>query len=75
MRYLSERSNGDYRYVRDFPTPLLKAYPSHPKQFSKELGLTKSCTDSELHRAMDEAPPHVLQWRKIQMGDFYGPAA
>jgi integrase len=55
MRYLSERSNGDYRYVRDFPTPLLKAYPSHPKQFSKELGLTKSCTDSELHRAMDEA--------------------
>ena len=39
MRYLSERSNGDYRYVRDYPTKLLRAIPSHPKQFSKELGL------------------------------------
>jgi len=26
-------------------------------------------------RWLDEAPPHVLQWRKIEMGDFYGPAA
>jgi hypothetical protein len=40
MRYLNERQNGDYRYVRDFPTKLLRTIPSHPKQFSKELGLT-----------------------------------
>ena len=53
--HLSERRNGNYRYVRDFPTKLLKAIPSHPKQFSKELSLSKSCTDSELHRAMDTA--------------------
>jgi hypothetical protein len=55
MRYLSERSNGDYRYVRDFPTKLLKALPSHPKQFSKELGLNNTCSDSELLKAMEEA--------------------
>ena len=53
--HLNERRNGNYRYVRDFPTDLLRAIPSHPKQFSKELGLNASCTDSELHRAMDEA--------------------
>ena len=55
MRYLSERSNGDYRYVRDYPTKLLRAHPSHPKQFSKELGLNSSCSDSELLKAMEEA--------------------
>ena len=55
MRYLNERQNGDYRYVRDYPTKLLRAIPSHPKQFSKELGLGKSCSDSELLRAMEEA--------------------
>ena len=55
MRYLSERKNGDYRYVRDYPTKLLRAIPSHPKQFSKELGLDKSCSDSELLKAMEEA--------------------
>ena len=54
-RYLSERKSGDYRYVRDFPTSLLRTFPDHPKQFSKELYLNSSCTDSELHRAMDEA--------------------
>ena len=53
--HLNERRNGNYRYVRDFPTDLLRAIPSHPKQFSKELGLNASCIDSELHRAMDEA--------------------
>ena len=37
--HLSERRNGNYRYVRDFPTKLLKAIPSHPKQFCKEPGL------------------------------------
>ena len=31
MRYLSERKNGDYRYVRDYLTKLLRAIPSHPK--------------------------------------------
>ena len=54
-KYLSERKSGDYRYVRDFPTSLLRTFPDHPKQFSKELHLNSSCTDSELHRAMDEA--------------------
>ena len=54
MRNLSERSNGDYLYVRDFSAPLLKASPSHPKQFSKELGLN-TCSDSELLKAMGEA--------------------
>ena len=29
MRYLSERKNGDYRYVRDFPSKLLRAIPKH----------------------------------------------
>ena len=37
---------------REFTLFLSSAYS---KQFSKELGLTRSCTDSELHRAMDEA--------------------
>ena len=55
MRYLSERANGDYRYVRDYPTKLLKTFPNHPKQFSRELGLNNQCTDPELHRAMEEA--------------------
>jgi integrase len=55
MRYLSERSNGDYRYVRDFPTKLLRAYPNHPKQFSRELGLNNTCSDSDLLKAMEEA--------------------
>ncbi len=55
MRYLSERKNGDYRYVRDYSTKLLRAIPSHTKQFSKELGLDKSCSDSELLKAMEEA--------------------
>lgn len=55
MRYLNERKNGDYRFVRDFPTQLLKAIPSHPKQFSRELGLNKTCTDTQLLRAMEEA--------------------
>ena len=54
-KYLSERKSGDYRYVRDFPTSLLRTFPDHPNQFSKELHLNSSCTDSELHRAMDEA--------------------
>ena len=31
LRYVSERKNGDYRYVRDYPTELLRAIPSHPK--------------------------------------------
>ena len=53
--HLNERSNGTYRYVRDFPTSLLRAHPSHPKQFSKELGLTNTCSDSELLKAMEEA--------------------
>jgi hypothetical protein len=26
-------------------------------------------------RWLDESPPHVLQWRNIEMDDFYGPAA
>ena len=55
MRYLSERPNGDYRYVRDFPTKLLKTFPNHPKQFSRELGLNNQCSDPELHKAMAEA--------------------
>lgn len=55
MRYLSERKNGDYRYVRDFPSKLLRAIPNHPKQFSKELGLDRSCTDTQLLKAMEEA--------------------
>ena len=55
MRYLSERANGDYRYVRDFPTKLLKTFPNHPKQFSRELGLNNQCNDPELHKAMAEA--------------------
>jgi hypothetical protein len=38
MRYLSERKNGDYRYVRDYPTKLLRAIPSHPKQFQRSWG-------------------------------------
>ena len=42
MRYLSERANGDYRYVRDYPTKLLKTFPNHPKQFSRELGSEQS---------------------------------
>ena len=55
MRYLSERPNGDYRYVRDFPTKLLNTFPNHPKQFSRELGLNNQCSDPELHKAMAEA--------------------
>jgi integrase len=55
LTHLNERSNGTYRYVRDFPTKLLKAYPNHPKQFSKELGLNNTCSDSELLKAMEEA--------------------
>lgn len=55
MRYLSERPKGDYRYVRDYPTKLLRTFPSHPKQFSRELGLNNQCSDAELHRAMEEA--------------------
>ena len=55
MRYLSERPSGDYRYVRDFPTALLKTFPSHPKQFSRELNLNNQCSDGELHRAMEES--------------------
>lgn len=55
MRYLSERKNGDYRYVRDFPSKLLRAIPNHPKQFSKELGLDRSCTDTRRLKAMEEA--------------------
>jgi hypothetical protein len=54
-KYLSERKSGDYRYVRDFPTNLLRTFPSHPKQFSRELGLSRSCSDSQLHGAMEEA--------------------
>ena len=38
MRYLSERKSGDYRYVRDYPTKLLRAIPSHPA--AVELGAT-----------------------------------
>ena len=53
--HLNERRNGNYRYVRDFPTKLPKAIPSHPKQFCKEPGLAYSCTDGEFHRAMDSA--------------------
>ena len=55
MRYPSERKNGDYRYVRDYPTKLLRVIPSHRMQFSTELGLDKSYSDSELLRAMEEA--------------------
>ena len=55
MRYLSERPNGDYRYVRDYPTKLLRTFPKHPKQFSRELGLNNQCGDPELHKAMAEA--------------------
>ncbi|MDA8620058.1 hypothetical protein N9L28_04765 [Luminiphilus sp.] len=51
--YLSERPNGDLRYVRDYPLKLRKAIPSFPSQFSRELGLTKGCSDSELHKAME----------------------
>ena len=55
IQYLNERANGSYRYVRDYPTRLLRLYPEHPKQFSRELGLTNTCSDSELHKAMDES--------------------
>ena len=50
--YLQERASG-LRYVRDFPTKLLRAIPNHKKQFSRELGLTSDCSDSELHREME----------------------
>ena len=50
--YLSTRSNGSLRYVRDYPAPLLRAIPSHPKQFSRELKLSGGYSDSELHRAL-----------------------
>lgn len=53
--YLSTRSNGSLRYVRDYPAPLLRAIPSHPKQFSRELKLSGGYSDSELHRALEEA--------------------
>ena len=43
--YLSERPNGDLRYVRDYPLKLRKAIPSFPSQFSRELGLAKGCSD------------------------------
>ena len=65
MRYLSERKNGDYRYVRDFPTKLLKAIPSHPKQFSRELGLNKTCTDTEILRAMEEATTKLVHYTLV----------
>ena len=51
--YLSERPNGDLRYVRDYSLKLRKAIPGFPSQFSRELGLTKGCSDSELHKAME----------------------
>ena len=51
--YLNERPNGDLRYVRDYPLKVRKAIPSLPSQFSRELGLTKGCSDSELHKAME----------------------
>lgn len=53
--YLSERSNGALRYVRDYPTKLLKAIPSHPKQFSRELNLSGGYSDSELHSEMEKS--------------------
>ena len=55
MRYLNERSNGSYRYVRDYPLSVQRAFPKHPKQYSRELDLKSTCTDSELHKAMDES--------------------
>ena len=53
--YLSERSSGALRYVRDYPTKLLKAIPSHPKQFSRELELSGGHSDSELHSEMEKS--------------------
>ena len=55
ITYLNKRSNGSLRYVRDYPEPLRKAIPSMPKQFSRELGLYEGCSDSELHKAMEES--------------------
>ena len=55
IQYLNERANGSYRYVRDYPTWLLRLYPEHPKQFSRELELINTFSDSELHKAMDES--------------------
>ena len=34
MRYVSDRKNGDYRYVLDCPITLLRAIPN-PKRFSE----------------------------------------
>ena len=42
ITYLSYRPSGP-RYVRDFPTKLLRAIPNHPKQFSRELELSSGC--------------------------------
>lgn len=53
ITHLNKRSNGSLRYVRDYPTSLLRAIPSMPKQFSRELGLYEGCSDSELHKAME----------------------
>jgi hypothetical protein len=53
--YLSVRPNGALRYVRDYPTKLLKAIPSHPKQFSRELNLSGGYSDSELHSEMEKS--------------------
>ena len=55
MRYLNERSNGSYRYVRDYPLSVQRAFPKHPKQYSRKIDLKSTCTDSELHKAMDES--------------------
>ena len=74
-KYLSERKSGDYRYVRDFPTSLLRTFPDHPKQFSKELHLNGSCTDSELHRAMDEASRQYMPRKKLSAASVSPPIA
>ena len=53
--HLNKRPNGSLRYVRDYPERLRRAIPSMPSQFSRELGLYEGCSDSELHKAMEES--------------------
>lgn len=46
MRYVSDRKNGDYRYVLDCPITLLRAIPNRTLSDSLKLDLDRSYPDT-----------------------------
>lgn len=70
IRHLNERANGTYRYVRDYPTSLRRTFPELPSQFSEELRLNNSCSDTELLAAMKRASANYdLHVKMLQNSD------